>query len=607
MPRVSATTPPSSARRSRALRVRPERARDDAEAREDVREVHLRARGGRIAGGTGRGARSEAGGRGVRRRVVVLGGRARRGERVARAASARREARTREARGGRERGRRCADAAKRRARTTTTTLANRRTTRDDARAWLRGRGRASGEARDERRRGGFRAHGRGRARWREGDDCNAGGRARAPPRPSGRVPTWRCARHTKTCCTSTGMTGQRDLMRTSGRVGSIERSPRRDRAPLPLPLARGTHQRARDDARDVVRVGAGRAPSPRAPIVRRTLVASRRTRPSSSIAPRSRLEPGADLPRRPRRPTSLLASRVGRARARASLRGRHPAHRDALRGGVQGGGGADARGRGRPPRGRRRVPRVAVRAGDDQGPHERHRSCGTSARSAARRREAHAEHGRIRARATARELQALQRTRTSVDALTTEQLVDMRARISTRSRSRWNRMPNSPARRRRPARPREAVDATRRGRQGPRRRQDRPGLRPGRGGDDAKTEREVPKRRGGGGGASRSGPGGGGRRPRRSRGRWSRARRSRCASRMRRSAAVPERSTVPSVPRERRRRARGEARVGVATAVIARAERISRLWGFEEMWLHVNIDNPGARKLVRGARVRASS
>ena len=41
-------------------------------------------------------------------------------------------------------------------------------------------------------------------------------------------------------------------------------------------------------------------------------------------------------------------------------------------------------------------------------------------------------------------------------------------------------------------------------------------------------------------------------------------------------------------------------RAGVATAVIARAERISRLWGFEEMWLHVNIDNPGARKLYEG-------
>lgn len=44
--------------------------------------------------------------------------------------------------------------------------------------------------------------------------------------------------------------------------------------------------------------------------------------------------------------------------------------------------------------------------------------------------QVHAAAGRIRARATARELQALQRTRTSVDALTTEQLTEMRARIS---------------------------------------------------------------------------------------------------------------------------------------------------------------------------------
>ena len=41
-----------------------------------------------------------------------------------------------------------------------------------------------------------------------------------------------------------------------------------------------------------------------------------------------------------------------------------------------------------------------------------------------------AEVGRVRARATSRELQALQRTRTSVDALTTDQLTAMRARIS---------------------------------------------------------------------------------------------------------------------------------------------------------------------------------
>ena len=61
--------------------------------------------------------------------------------------------------------------------------------------------------------------------------------------------------------------------------------------------------------------------------------------------------------------------------------------------------------------------------------------------------QAHAEFGRVKARATARELQALQRTRTSVDALTTEQLTEMRARISDEieaAREELARTPRSP-------------------------------------------------------------------------------------------------------------------------------------------------------------------
>ena len=61
--------------------------------------------------------------------------------------------------------------------------------------------------------------------------------------------------------------------------------------------------------------------------------------------------------------------------------------------------------------------------------------------------QAHAEFGRVKARATARELQTLQRTRTSVDALTVEQLTEMRRRISDEieaAREELARTPRSP-------------------------------------------------------------------------------------------------------------------------------------------------------------------
>ena len=41
-------------------------------------------------------------------------------------------------------------------------------------------------------------------------------------------------------------------------------------------------------------------------------------------------------------------------------------------------------------------------------------------------------------------------------------------------------------------------------------------------------------------------------------------------------------------------------RSGVATSVIRYSERMARLWGFDELWLHVNIDNPGAQRLYEG-------
>jgi len=43
--------------------------------------------------------------------------------------------------------------------------------------------------------------------------------------------------------------------------------------------------------------------------------------------------------------------------------------------------------------------------------------------------QTHSDEGRTRAAATAKELQLLQRTGTSIDALTTQQLTDMRGRI----------------------------------------------------------------------------------------------------------------------------------------------------------------------------------
>jgi len=41
-------------------------------------------------------------------------------------------------------------------------------------------------------------------------------------------------------------------------------------------------------------------------------------------------------------------------------------------------------------------------------------------------------------------------------------------------------------------------------------------------------------------------------------------------------------------------------RSGVATSVIQCSERVAKLWGFDELWLHVNIDNPGAQRLYEG-------
>jgi Acetyltransferase (GNAT) family len=41
-------------------------------------------------------------------------------------------------------------------------------------------------------------------------------------------------------------------------------------------------------------------------------------------------------------------------------------------------------------------------------------------------------------------------------------------------------------------------------------------------------------------------------------------------------------------------------RHGVATEMLARCERIARLWGQTSVWLHVEIQNEGAERLYRG-------
>lgn len=182
-----------------------------------------------------------------------------------------------------------------------------------------------------------------------------------------------------------------------------------------------------------------------------------------------------------------------------------------------------------------------------------------------------AEYGRTRARATARELAALQRTRTSVDQLTTAQLREMRARITDEVElelDRERKVPNADYLRRLRSRQwmQLIADAIVPG-----------GVATGLVSMPSEYEPPAPGAREIVGSATLQ-------------------------------VCVPDAPLPPPFPTRRRYRSYlanvavcPEARrVGVASKIIAEAERVSRAWGYTEMWLHVNVDNPGARALYEG-------
>jgi ribosomal protein S18 acetylase RimI-like enzyme len=212
--------------------------------------------------------------------------------------------------------------------------------------------------------------------------------------------------------------------------------------------------------------------------------------------------------------------------------------------------------------------------------------------------QAHAEFGRVKARATARELQTLQRTRTSVDALTTEQLTEMRARISDEieaAREEIARTPRSPEEIKR-ARARQWIQLVADGAVAG-------GVSTGlvsvRGNDDAKRETKFLKINGE--------PASSRREPTPLPPTKDGKPRERIASATL-QVCVPDSAFPPPFPSSKPYRsylanvavAPEARRSGVATAIIRYSERLTKLWGFDEMWLHVNIDNPGARALYEG-------
>ena len=212
--------------------------------------------------------------------------------------------------------------------------------------------------------------------------------------------------------------------------------------------------------------------------------------------------------------------------------------------------------------------------------------------------QAHAEFGRVKARATARELQTLQRTRTSVDALTTEQLTEMRARISDEieaAREEIARTPRSPEEIKR-ARARQWIQLVADGAVAG---GVSTGLVSARGNDDAKRETKFLKINGE--------PGSSRREPTPLPPTKDGKPRERIASATL-QVCVPDSAFPPPFPSSKPYRsylanvavAPEARRSGVATAIIRYSERLTKLWGFDEMWLHVNIDNPGARALYEG-------
>ena len=124
----------------------------------------------------------------------------------------------------------------------------------------------------------------------------------------------------------------------------------------------------------------------------------RHSRPIGAHLRRRRL----DRVRRCARPGCFASRRDRRPRSRVARRDGHPPHRHPLLRGVQGGGCAHARRRGRPcPSRPRRVPGVPLRTGHDQGPHLRHHP--QHARETTRRQSAARRGGsRPRARHRAR-------------------------------------------------------------------------------------------------------------------------------------------------------------------------------------------------------------
>jgi len=214
--------------------------------------------------------------------------------------------------------------------------------------------------------------------------------------------------------------------------------------------------------------------------------------------------------------------------------------------------------------------------------------------------QAHAEFGRVKARATARELRTLQRTRTSVDALTTEQLAEMRARISDEieaAREELARTPRSPEEIKR-ARARQWIQLVADGAVAG---GVSTGLVSARENDDAKTKRETKFLKINGEPASF------GREPTPLPPTKDGKPRERIASATL-QVCVPDSAFPPPFPSSKPYRsylanvavAPEARRSGVATAIIRYSERLTKLWGFDEMWLHVNIDNPGARALYEG-------
>ena len=212
--------------------------------------------------------------------------------------------------------------------------------------------------------------------------------------------------------------------------------------------------------------------------------------------------------------------------------------------------------------------------------------------------QAHAEFGRVKARATARELQTLQRTRTSVDALTTEQLTEMRARISDEieaAREEIARTPRSPEEIKR-TRARQWIQLVADGAVAG---GVSTGLVSARESDDAKRETKFLKINGE--------PASSGREPTPLPPTKDGKPRERIASATL-QVCVPDSAFPPPFPSSKPYRsylanvavAPEARRSGVATAIIRYSERLTKLWGFDEMWLHVNIDNPGARALYEG-------